>query len=68
MFYFSLLLGIVAIAVGIYAIKNPYSWWFKRIGDDRDPSEARILYVKFAGKAVIMLGVIIIILGVQHLS
>lgn len=67
MFFISLLLGIAVIAIGIYAIKNPYSWWFKRIGDDRDPSDMWIWYIRFAGKITIMLGVMIIVLGTQHL-
>jgi len=42
MFLFYLLLGIAVITFGIYVIRNPYSWWFKKISDDREPSDLRI--------------------------
>lgn len=67
MFVFTLLLGSAVIAHGIFAIKHPDSWWFKRIGDDREPSDSWISYIKFAGKITIGLGALIIISGAQYL-
>lgn len=67
MFIFTLLLGSATIALGIFAIKHPDSWWFKRIGDDREPSDSWMGYIKFAGKLTIVLGAIISLLGVRFL-
>ncbi|GIP43290.1 hypothetical protein J45TS6_17490 [Paenibacillus sp. J45TS6] len=67
MFIFYFLMGVCVIALGILAIKRPDSWLFKRIGDDREPIDTWLSYVKFAGVISIIMGVIIIILGMQHL-
>lgn len=67
MFIFYFLMGVCVIALGILAIKRPDSWLFKRIGYDKDPSDMWLSYVKFAGIISIIMGVIIIILGTQHL-
>ncbi|MEC0173189.1 hypothetical protein [Paenibacillus graminis] len=68
MFFFTLLLGSAVIALGIFAIRHPDSWWFKRIGDDSEPSEGWMGYIKFAGKITIGLGAMIIIFGAQYLT
>ncbi|AJS59980.1 hypothetical protein [Paenibacillus sp. IHBB 10380] len=67
MFIFYFLLGSAVIALGIFAIKHPDSWWFKRIGDDRERSNMWISYIKFAGKITIGFGALIILLSTQHL-
>lgn len=67
MFFFFLLLGGGIIALGIYAVKHPDSWMFRRIGDDREPSEMGLSYTRFAGKVAVMTGVIIIVFGAQAL-
>ncbi|OAB30212.1 hypothetical protein PMSD_20725 [Paenibacillus macquariensis subsp. defensor] len=66
-FIFNSLLGSAVIALGIYAIKNPYSWLFRNLFDDREPSDFFISYTKFAGKITIGMGAIIILFGSQHL-
>jgi len=66
-FIFYLLLGSAVIALGIYAIKHPDSWVFRRIGDDREPSESYTSYLKFVGIITIGMGAIIILFGSQHL-
>jgi len=67
MFIFLLLFGSAVIAFGIYAIKNPYSWWFRNLFDDREPSDFSISNTKFAGKITIGVGVMIILFGSLHL-
>ncbi|WP_244563075.1 hypothetical protein [Paenibacillus uliginis] len=66
-FIISILLGSAVITLGIYAIKRPESWWFRRIGDDSELSDLRIWYIKFAGKIAIGFGALIILLSAQHL-
>lgn len=66
-FIFLLLLGSAVIALGIYAIKNPYSWLFRNLFDDREPSDFFISHTKFAGKITIGIGTFIILFGTQHL-
>ncbi len=67
MFVFYFLMSVCVIALGIFAMKRPDSWLFKRLGYDREPSDMWLSYVKFAGIISIIMGVIIIILGTQHL-
>ncbi|MEC0090611.1 hypothetical protein [Paenibacillus macquariensis] len=67
MFIFLLLFGSAVIAFGIYAIKNPYSWWFRNLFDDREPSDLWVWYLKLVGTITIGMGAMIILFGTQHL-
>ncbi|OIB00728.1 hypothetical protein AK95_26570 [Paenibacillus sp. LC231] len=60
-------MGIAFIAIGLYAIRNPHSWWFRRTRDDIELSDLRIWYLKFAGKVAIAFGVVVILMSFQHL-
>lgn len=66
-FIFIALMGMALIAIGIYAIRHPDSWWFRRSRDDIELSELRIWYLKFAGKMTIAFGALMILLSFQHL-
>ncbi|OAB44508.1 hypothetical protein [Paenibacillus glacialis] len=66
MFIFNLLLGSAVIALGIFAIKHPDSWWFRNLFDDREPSDLLISYTKFAGKITIGIGAFIILISTQY--
>jgi uncharacterized protein YjeT (DUF2065 family) len=66
-FIFIAFIGIVLIAIGLYAIRNPHSWWFRRTRDDIELSDLRIWYLKFAGKMTIAFGVVVILMSFQHL-
>jgi len=64
--FFNLILAIITIAIGVFAIKNPSSKFFRRIGKDFDtePSDERQSFTRFGGMIVIIMGLIILILGV----
>lgn len=64
---FIIFLGFLIIAFGRFAIKNPDSWIFRRIGDDSEPSDDYLAYTRFGGVVSIMMGSVIIIFGIQHL-
>jgi len=66
-FIFTMLVGIMLMVIGLYANRNPYSWWFRRTSDDTDPSDVRIWYIKFIGKVIIAFGLVVILLSFQHL-
>ncbi|KOP65185.1 hypothetical protein AMS62_07945 [Bacillus sp. FJAT-18019] len=61
------LTGILIIALGLHANRNPYSWWFRRMSDDTEPSDVRIWYIKFIGKVIIVFGVVVTLMSFQHL-
>ncbi|MFK4165256.1 hypothetical protein ACI2LM_03245 [Paenibacillus lautus] len=62
-----LFMGLVLTGIGIYAIRNPYSWWFRRSGDDTEPSDLRIWYLKLMGKVTMAFGALVILMSFQHL-
>ncbi|MGG3283544.1 hypothetical protein [Paenibacillus solani] len=66
-FISTVFLGIMLIVIGLYANRNPYSWWFRRMSDDTEPSDVRIWYIKFIGKVIIAFGFVVILLSFQHL-
>jgi len=59
-----IILGVAVTAFGIFAITRPTSWWFKRIGEDDDPSEDRLWWTRFAGLMTVIMGALIIFGGV----
>ncbi|OMF79909.1 hypothetical protein [Paenibacillus glucanolyticus] len=66
-FIFTALIGIALITIGIYSIRHPDSWWFRRSRDDIELSDLRIWYLKFAGKMIIAFGALVILMSFQHL-
>jgi hypothetical protein len=63
----NILLGIAVIALGLFAIKKPESWWFKRIGEDSEPSDANISLTRFGGVVTLIMGLIIFIISTLNI-
>lgn len=66
-FIFTMFMGVALIGTGLYAIRNPYSWWFRRSRDDTEPSDLRIWYLKLMGKVTMAFGALVILMSFQHL-
>ncbi|EGG31147.1 MULTISPECIES: hypothetical protein [Paenibacillus] len=62
-----LLMGLALMGIGIHAIRNPYSWWFRRTRDDTEPSDLRIWYLKLMGRVTMAFGALVILMSFQHL-
>lgn len=62
-----LFMGLALIGIGLYAIRTPYSWWFRRTRDDTEPSDLRIWYLKLLGKVTLAFAAIVILMSLQHL-
>lgn len=62
-----IILGVVVIAFGIFAITRPTSWWYKRFGEVEDPSEERLWWTRFAGLLTVIMGAVIVFGGVLSL-
>lgn len=62
-----LFMGLALTGIGIYAIRNPYSWWFRRSRDDTEPSDLRIWYLKLMGKVTMAFDALVILMSFQHL-
>lgn len=58
--------GVIVILLGVFAIKCPDSLLFRRFGDT-DPTDEYLASVRFRGKLIIGTGILIIVLGSQHL-
>lgn len=63
---FFMLLGIAVIALGLFAVKNPDSWWFRRIGDDSEPSDDDLECNRLRGAATMIVGIVVTVLSIQH--
>lgn len=57
-----ILIGISVGALGLLAMKNPNSWWFRT---KDDTIEQRKRNVSFLGNLLLTLGVIMVMFGVQ---
>lgn len=58
--------GLLLMALGLFAIKRPDSWWFKRLGDDSDPSESYTSYIKFIGLVISIFGLLVLTAGIMN--
>ncbi|MGZ9587114.1 hypothetical protein [Paenibacillus marinisediminis] len=61
------MLGIVLVGVGLFGIKHPESWLFWNLIDDRERGDEHLAFTRSGGKLVIIMGVVIIGFGIQHL-
>lgn len=61
----NMMLGLATIGLGIYTVKNPHSWLFKRLGDDSEPSEGYLQSIRFRGKLIVVIGVFACLMATQ---
>ncbi|GGH23512.1 hypothetical protein [Paenibacillus segetis] len=60
----NIIFGLFIMAFGLFAIRKPDSWWFRRLGDDSDQSEERVSYLKIVGIPITIFGLLVIAAGI----
>lgn len=63
---FILILGIAISTLGIYSIKKPNSWLFRRIGDDSETSDSQQTFNRDRGLVILIMGVIFLVGGILN--